>query len=127
MIDMVIYGTPTGKGRPRFGRGKSGNVITFTPKKTREYEQCVKALAQAAMTNRTLIEGPVKVTIVAVFNHKIKTGWHVSRPDLDNIVKAILDGLNEVVYADDTQVAELVASKKYDDSEERVEVLVETL
>lgn len=79
------------------------------------------------MMNRTLIEGPVKVTITAIFNHKTKTGWHVSRPDVDNIVKAILDGLNGIVYADDTQVAELVASKKYDDSEERVEVLVETL
>ncbi len=127
MIDMVIYGTPVGKGRPRFGRGKSGNIVTFTPKKTREYEQGVKALAQVAMMNRTLIEGPVKVTITAIFNHKVKSGWHVSRPDLDNIVKAILDGLNGIVYADDTQVAELVASKKYDDSEERVEVLVETL
>jgi Holliday junction resolvase RusA-like endonuclease len=92
MIDMIIYGTPVGKGRPRFGRGKSGNIITFTPKKTREYEQGVKALAQVAMMNRTLIEGPVKVTITAIFNHKTKTGWHVSRPDVDNIVKAILDG-----------------------------------
>lgn len=127
MIDMVIYGTPIGKGRPRFGRNKGGNVITFTPQKTREYEQSVQALAQVAMMNRTILEGPVKVCITAFFNHKSNTGWHTSRPDLDNIAKAILDGLNGIIYVDDNQVAQIVASKKYDEGEERVEVTVEEL
>jgi Holliday junction resolvase RusA-like endonuclease len=67
----------------------------------------------------------VKVTIKAYFSHKKKTGWHVSRPDIDNIVKAILDGLNGVVFADDASVAQLVASKEY--GEERVEVQIENV
>lgn len=29
------------------------------------------------------------------------------KPDIDNIVKAVLDALNEVAYRDDTQVVEL--------------------
>jgi Holliday junction resolvase RusA-like endonuclease len=67
----------------------------------------------------------VKVTIKAYFSHKKKTGWHVSRPDIDNIVKAILDGLNGVVFADDASVAQLVSSKEY--GEERVEVQIENV
>ncbi len=123
MIDIVFHGTPIGKSRPRFGRTKTGGVVTYTPQKTRDYERALKSFAQVAMIGKTVLEGPVKVTITAYFSHKTKTGWHVSRPDLDNIIKAVLDALNEVVFDDDAAVCELVAVKKYD-NEERVEVQV---
>lgn len=123
MIEIVFHGTPIGKARPRFGRTKSGQVVTFTPQKTRYYERDLRALAQVAMMGKTVLEGPVKVTLTAYFSHKTKTGWHVSRPDLDNIIKAVLDALNGIVFDDDAAVCELVASKKYD-NEERVEVQV---
>ena len=124
MIDLVIHGKPVGKARPRFSR-RGNKVVTFTPKETQIYEQNVKSLAQVAMLGKAMLEGPVKVTITAYFAHKKKTGWHISRPDIDNVVKAILDGLNGVVFADDAVVAQLVASKHY--GEERVEVQVENV
>jgi len=124
MIDLVIHGKPIGKARPRFSR-RGNKVVTFTPKETQIYEQNVKSLAQVAMLGKAMLEGPVKVTITAYFAHKKKTGWHISRPDIDNVVKAILDGLNGVVFADDAVVAQLVASKHY--GEERVEVQVENV
>jgi Holliday junction resolvase RusA-like endonuclease len=124
MIDLVIYGKPVGKARPRFSR-RGGKVVTFTPRETQIYEQNIKSLAQVAMIGKDMFEGPVKVTIKAYFSHKKKTGWHVSRPDIDNIVKAILDGLNGVVFADDASVAQLVSSKEY--GEERVEVQIENV
>ena len=123
MIEIVFYGTPIGKARPRFGRTKSGQVVTFTAQKTRNFERDLRSLAQVAMIGKTVLEGPVKVTLTACFSHKTKTGWHVSRPDLDNIIKAVLDALNGIVFDDDSAVCELVASKKYD-SEERIEVQV---
>lgn len=125
MIDMVIYGKPVAKARPRFGRSKSGKPVTYTSFETRKYEQEVKTLAQVAMFGKEMLEGPVRVKITAFFNHKTKTGYHTSRPDLDNIIKAILDGLNGVIFADDSAVAEIVASKKY--GEERVEVQIENV
>ena len=36
-----------------------------------------------------------------------------ARPDVDNIAKTVLDGMNEVVYVDDAQVTYLKVSKKY--------------
>jgi Holliday junction resolvase RusA-like endonuclease len=38
---------------------------------------------------------------------------HVQKPDLDNIVKAISDGLNRVAFADDSQIAEMVIQKRW--------------
>jgi Holliday junction resolvase RusA-like endonuclease len=124
MIDLVIHGKPVGKARPRFSR-RGNKVVTFTPRETQIYEQNIKALAQVAMLGKAMLEGPVKVTITAYFSHKKKTGWHISRPDIDNVVKAVLDGLNGVVFADDAVVAQLVASKHY--GEERVEVQIENV
>lgn len=127
MIDVVIYGKPVSKGRPRFGKAKNGNMVAYTPFKTRKYEQEVKTLFQLAMFSKPMLEGAVKVTITAFFNSKKKTGWHTSRPDLDNIVKAILDSMNGIVVEDDSAVAQIVAFKKYDEGEERVEVQIENV
>lgn len=47
-----------------------------------------------------------------------------TKPDIDNVIKAVLDGLNGVAYADDSQVVALSASKCYSD-DPRVVVIVE--
>ena len=38
----------------------------------------------------------------------------VATPDIDNLVKFVLDGMNGLVYKDDKQVVKLVAYKLYD-------------
>lgn len=50
----------------------------------------------------------------------------VKKPDIDNIAKAVLDGLNGHAFADDKQVAALTVRKLYD-STPRVEVKVEEI
>ena len=53
----------------------------------------------------------------------------VGRTDLDNYVKAVLDACNGIVYHDDRQVTNLVASKRYalDERFAGVSVTVEEL
>lgn len=41
---------------------------------------------------------------------------HTKKPDLDNLLKAVLDGMNDIVYYDDAQVFNIFASKFYSDS-----------
>ena len=41
---------------------------------------------------------------------------HVVKPDLDNLVKAVLDALNDLAWHDDAQIIELHVSKKYVES-----------
>ena len=45
------------------------------------------------------------------------------RSDLDNVVKAVQDALNGVIYKDDAQIVSLHATKKYDMSP-GIEILV---
>ena len=46
-----------------------------------------------------------------------------TKPDADNLAKAITDAMNGIVYADDAQIAELVCKKLYG-AEPRVMVTV---
>ena len=48
------------------------------------------------------------------------------KPDTDNYIKSTLDGLNGLLWADDNQIVDLVASKFYSDRP-RVEIEVEEL
>jgi Holliday junction resolvase RusA-like endonuclease len=43
-----------------------------------------------------------------------KTTPHICKPDLDNLVKALLDACNGILYHDDSQVIEINATKEYD-------------
>lgn len=120
-IMLRIPGPPTPKGRPRFTR--QGRA--YTPAKTKTYEDEVAMLGKAAMKGQEPFRTPVAVYVRATFltpasYSKTRTdaclaGYeqHIKRPDLDNIVKAITDGLNGVVYHDDSQIVVLHATKMY--------------
>ena len=47
------------------------------------------------------------------------------KPDMDNILKAVLDALNKVAYEDDKQVVELIGRKYYTESDGFLWVSVE--
>lgn len=110
--------TPTAKGRPRFTRtGRS-----YTPKKTADAEALIKEIVGYQWKEGQL-EGALSVTIE--FWMPIPKSWsekkkreyegvpHISRPDLDNMTKLILDSLNEICWKDDSQIAELSLLKAY--------------
>ena len=117
---FIIQGQPTGKGRPRFSR-----YGTYTPLKTKEYENKVVEcfLKENTIKGIELYSGAIKIVIWAVFEpvksiskkkrELLIRKAHMIKPDIDNIVKIITDGLNGVAYKDDSQVCELEAHKIY--------------
>ena len=42
--------------------------------------------------------------------------WHTSKPDADNVAKAILDACNGVVFRDDSQIVMLTATKEFSET-----------
>lgn len=123
-IQFHVPGQPVGKGRPRIGKvGQHARM--FTPGKTVSYESTVALSAQQAMQGRGLIEGPVKVLMRMTL--VIPASWSrkkqeqavaglirpTTKPDTDNVIKAIFDAINGVVWRDDVQVVELGVSKVY--------------
>ena len=132
-MNYVVEGTPVGKGRPKFAR-RGKFVSTYTPTKTRTYEDTIKVAARQAMTIEPL-ETPVtvfvyiSVPIPASYSKKRKqaclSGFEkpMKKPDIDNVSKCFLDAMNGIVYVDDVQVISLHMTKVYN-TVGMVEVLV---
>lgn len=109
------------KGRPRMTR--SG--LCYTPKATKEFEKYVDLFCCQAMQERGIETIPkgigVSVKINFVFvptKTELKNGDFLFRPflkkpDVDNLAKSILDGMNGELYEDDSQVYSLSTSKIY--------------
>lgn len=129
--DVVIRipGHPQGKGRARsyivkHGR-KAGTIGHITPQQTRTYESLIQGLAMDAMGQRDPFICPVTLDMCALF--AVPDTWAVwkremalrgeiaptGKPDLDNIKKAVKDGLNGVVWKDDSYVTFGTECKQY--------------
>jgi len=124
MIEFHVPGAPVGKGRPRIGR-VGAHARMFTPAKTVSYESTVALAAQQAMYGRPLLTDAVGVAMaidcpipVSWSKRKQADALHgriypTTKPDIDNVEKAIFDALNGVVWRDDVQVVRVTKSKRY--------------
>lgn len=112
IFSATFEGNPVPKGRPRMT--KTGHA--YTPQTTRDFEKAVAIWAKANFKGK-LSAKPLK----AVMNFYIKraktnkTKQHTQRPDIDNYMKAVLDGMQGVVFEDDSQVFEIFATKTWAD------------
>lgn len=124
MVTFMVEGTPVPKGRPRFAR-RGKFVSTYSPKTTVDYETKVSEAAKVAMGVTEPLETPVAAYIyitlpIPASYSKKRTQACLSgqeRPtkksDIDNYCKAVFDGMNGIVFADDSQVVSLHATKVY--------------
>ena len=124
-VCFTVFGDAVPKARPRTVR-KGGRTWSYTPKKVTKWEDIVREEASKHFTEP--FNGPVAL-ILAFFLKRPKTrrkeNYVMTTPDLDNLEKAFLDGLNEVAYLDDKQVVVKNAVKRYIvTGEPRVEVTV---
>lgn len=124
MIRLTIPGAPTGKGRPKVVK-IGGFTRMATPAKTVAYEGLVAHAAQQAMQGRPLIDAAVGVNLF--IDAAVPPSWSqkkqrmalagevlpTTKPDADNVVKAIFDGLNGVLWRDDVLVVDLRVRKRY--------------
>lgn len=136
-ISFTIPGAPVGKGRPRIAR-HGGFVRTYTPEKTVNYESLVALAGQQAMAGRDPLLVPVSLRLNVCC--AVPASWSgkkqaraiageirpASKPDLDNVLKAICDGLNGVAWKDDVQVVEATVSKSYSHSP-RVDAVIQPI
>lgn len=111
-VSFVVPGKPTGKQRPRFTQaGKFARA--YTPKETVTYEQEIKRYALEAGVS-VVENAAVSVCVVAVWS--MPKSWSIkkrdlnrlsprpSKPDGDNVLKAVCDALEGIAYAHDGQV-----------------------
>lgn len=123
-VTFTVEGTPVPKGRPRFAR-RGKFVSTYSPKTTVDYESKVSEAAKQAMGSSEPLKTPVAayiyITLPIPASHSKKrtaaclAGEErpIKRSDIDNFCKAVFDGMNGIVYADDSQVVSLHSTKCY--------------
>ena len=133
-IMFTVYGEPVAKGRPRFStRGKF--PVAYTPEKTKAYEFEVGMMALAAMGGTKPLEGALEAFIYITYavpeSYSKKrleaclSGLekHTKKPDLDNVIKSVIDGMDKIVFDNDSQITSIHATKVYGEVE-KVEVMV---
>lgn len=111
-----------GKARPRFSY-KMGRM--YTPSATQKFEQKVKNAFLEKYRLEKLLEKPIKALIIVEFEPPKSLSKkkrlelieevinYTKKPDIDNIAKIVLDGLNGVAYKDDSQIYRLEIYKRY--------------
>ena len=101
-VNFTIEGPPVGKARPRVTR-----TVTYTPKKTYQYENLVRYTAINSFDGCFDNDEPVDVKIVAYF--PVPKSWSKKRkalclankelpikmPDADNIGKIVMVGVRQ--------------------------------
>ena len=134
MVTFKVDGVPVPKGRARYVR-RGNHISTYTPEKTRNYETLIKDAARQAMGGSEPLETPVslylyiRVPIPASATKKrlqaIADGSEkpIKKPDASNILKSVEDGMNGVVYKDDSQIINIHVTKVFS-SEPGVDICV---
>ena len=125
---MIIYIPIQPKGAPRPRVTKFG---TYNAKDYTDYKNVIGLAAKAKI--KTPLDTPVAINIEFFFEipnswskkKKEAAGWHTSKPDIDNLIKGVLDGLNGVAYADDMQVVNIAARKQYTRSNSGIQIIIE--
>ena len=135
-IQFTIPGPAVGKGRPRAFRMNAG-IRMHTPEKTAKYESLVAMVASEAMkiNGYSPIKGAVSVDLLVVA--QVPASWSqkkqqmaisgdvrpTTKPDADNVLKAVADACNGIVFDDDKQIVD-VRVRKFYGTAPRVDVLV---
>ncbi len=113
MIDFFIQGKPLPKQSFRY----DGNGHGHTDPKVKAWQEHVNWRVREAVQGEPWLTGDVEVAM----SFSLPDG---RRKDLDNLSKAVLDGMNGVAFADDKQVTRLVLEKHVDRENPGVHVQV---
>jgi Holliday junction resolvase RusA-like endonuclease len=127
VAEFVVPGEAVPKGRARFST-RGGSVRTFTPPETRNFEALIRLAAREAMKGQPPSEGAlllhleVRVLPPASWSARRRRAAVAGeivptrKPDLSNILKAVEDAMNQVVYVDDSQLVDSIQSKRFSGS-----------
>ncbi len=117
---------PVPKERPRVVTNpQTGETFGFTPARTKYFTVEVARVVEHVFGGRRPIEGPVRLEMTFVM--QVPKSWPkwkrlaaieglivpTSRPDMDNLEKALLDAFNEKLIDDDAFVVKRLATKIY--------------
>lgn len=122
-ISLDIIGDPAPQGSKRIINGR---LVEASSAKLKRWRKAVEiACHEAREGNNIFFTGPVRVEVVFFMPRpktvsREKREWPIVPPDLDKVCRGLLDGIgqSEMIWGDDSQVVNLVATKCYADGRE---------
>ena len=133
MYEFEVIGDIKGKARPRIN---TYTCQAYTPNDTKDYENLIKQYFKLKYPRFVPLENRVSVKIIAYFKVPKSTTKKdkiaieeglispTKKPDIDNIVKIVLDALNKMAFKDDNQITKLEVEKIYG-KEEKIVVQID--
>lgn len=122
LISFVVDGTPVAQPRHR-ATVRGGYVHHYLPPDHPIHEYKRNIIVKASEQNVAIIEGAVRLDVLFSFIHpksgkNRKAQFKISKPDLDNLEKAVMDGLTDSgIWIDDAQVVEKHSAKIYGETQ----------
>lgn len=138
-VSFTVPGRPSRWMRPGEDSRKGKKTHRFTDAKAEAGKRSIKDEAALAWGKRDPLTGPVLLHARFIFAippswpRALRAAalegrvWHVSDPDLDQLVKQVKDALKHVAYVDDNQVVGYRDSAKRYGYPERTEIVLEAL
>ena len=136
MIEFRVPGVAAPQGSKKAFRTRGGRIaLVESCARVKPYRATV-ALAAREVLAEGATHGTVGVSIAFTFvrpkshyNAKgvLRAGvaTHPGKPDIDKLCRAVLDSLTGIIYADDSQVVSLVATKAYGNTaESRISIYI---
>ena len=118
-LHLVVISDPVAKARPRVTMAH-GHARAYTPAKTQNAEWRIRTAFLERFPGHQPMTGPLELHVTARIKMPASmpkkqrdTALPVTRPDCDNYLKTVLDALNGVAFADDSQVVFASISKRY--------------
>ncbi len=124
-MNLTIYGVPLAKQSCKFT--KSGH--RYTPADVVIASQNMRAQVIGQWSGALPFSAGVSMTVKFVFPYPKSTPKRdlgtefakITKPDIDNLLKNLLDSMQGVCFLNDGQVCEILASKKYGE-QPRIEI-----
>lgn len=104
---------PCPAARPRVSRWGS-----YYPPRYRRWKAEFAQEIRRICSFRRPMQGPLSVVVHVLCTRPRTSVLAHPRPDVDNYAKAVLDGMNGVVYHDDSQIISLLVTKEWTDQGE---------
>lgn len=124
MVTLILPGKPLALARPRFNsiKKRAYNAQKSQIEKARWIikQQMAEKRILSAFKGGIYVDMRFGMALPSNAPKKAKNEFlgkpHTAKPDLDNLVKWVLDVLNGIVYRDDSLVAKICCEKYYSQS-----------
>lgn len=124
---LRVEGAPHPKGSPAIMRGRGGRPFVLEKREQRAHEQAIREHAALTPPDPAMREQPCCVDVAFVLAPpkrviarrkatRTRPGCDVRaavKPDVDKLLRTVLDGLAGVAYRDDAQVVRVGGTKRY--------------